>query len=50
MCKINNILATRLRAIYLGRRLYRAKLILSNLLSIPIKTLFRGRSVIIALT
>ena len=45
MCKINDILDTRLRVIYLGRRPYRAGLILSNLLSIPIKTLFRGRSV-----
>ena len=31
--KINKVLATRLRVIYLGRRPYRAALILSNLLS-----------------
>ena len=47
ICKINNVLATRLRVIYLDRRSYRAKLILSNLLSISIKTLFKDRSIII---
>ena len=30
VCKINNILATRSRVIYLDRRLYRARLILFN--------------------
>ena len=45
MCKINGVLATRLRAIYLGRRSYRAALILSNLID-SIKILFRDRSII----
>ena len=43
--EINGVLATRPRPIYLGRRPYRAGLILSNLLSVPVKTLFRGRPV-----
>ena len=42
--KINNVLATRSSAKYLGRRPHRATLILSNLID-PIKTLFRGRSI-----
>ena len=46
MIKTDNILATRSRVIYLGGRPHRAGLILSNLLSVPVKTLFRGRSVI----
>ena len=41
--KIDGVLATRPRAIYLGRRPHRAGLILSNLLSVPAKTLSRGR-------
>ena len=47
--KINNVLATRPRAIYLGRRPHRAALILSNLLSVPAKTLSRGRPVTVRL-
>ena len=47
--KINNILAKRPRVKYLGRRPHRAALILSNLLSVPIKTLSRNRSIIEAL-
>ena len=43
--KIDGVLATRPRVIYLGRRPHRAALILSNLLSVPIKTLFRGYSI-----
>ena len=46
MVKINYLLARRSRVKYLGRRPYRATLILFNLLSISIKTLFRGRSII----
>ena len=44
--KINNILATRSRVIYLGRRPYRAALILSNLLLIlldPLQKSFYNR-------
>ena len=46
--KIDGVLATRLRVIYLGRRPYRATLILSNLID-PIKTLFRDRPIILYL-
>ena len=35
--KIDNVLATRSRAIYLDRRPYRATLILSNLLSVLLR-------------
>ena len=43
--KIDDVLATRSWAKYLGRRPHRATLILSNLID-PIKTLFRDRSII----
>ena len=44
--KINDVLATRSRVIYLGRRPHRATLILFNLLSISINTLIRDYSII----
>ena len=44
--KINNVLARRSRVKYLGRRPHRTTLILFNFLSISIKILFRGRSII----
>ena len=43
--RLIDILARRSRVKYLGRRPYRAALILSNLID-PIKILFRNRSVI----
>ena len=48
MIRLINILARRLRVIYLDRRSHRATLILFNLID-SIKTLFRDRSIIVTL-
>ena len=45
MIRLTNVLATRSKIIYLGRRPYRAALILSNLID-SIKILFRDYSII----